>query len=315
MIECAASPPLVATLTSPPRGKCAAWNLKLLREARHAVEILQRDGVSVMIVKGLALLGQVYRIDERSIADVDLLVPRAHYRRARALLIKWGYRELPMPQRPLTARLTPARVFVSRYGVQIDLHGIPLGERQRWAIDHEGLFRRAVPLALESTRALRPAAEDLLLYVALDQAKDYYATDGRPAQDVRRLIEALPIEWEAVVDRARAWRCTVALWATLRHARLQAGARVPAAVEQQLRPVQWRRRALGKLLSLNNRTPCRLRATNRRIRQLLVGPLVSDHARRFAAAGAYFAALRAADYVVTSVLCLLKIRFLRNHGH
>jgi hypothetical protein len=64
------------------------------KEARHVSRALTDAGVRHCFFKGIVLIGRFYRIDERQLADIDLLVDVADQSRALAVLHRAGYAEL-----------------------------------------------------------------------------------------------------------------------------------------------------------------------------------------------------------------------------
>lgn len=66
----------------------------LRKEARAMSRALRDAGVAHCFFKGIALLGRFYRIDERQLADIDLLVDVGDSRDALAVLHSMGYGEL-----------------------------------------------------------------------------------------------------------------------------------------------------------------------------------------------------------------------------
>jgi hypothetical protein len=67
---------------------------RLRKEARAVSRALTGAGVHHCFFKGIALLGRFYRIDERQLADIDLIIDVADYSKAFAVLHGEGYAEL-----------------------------------------------------------------------------------------------------------------------------------------------------------------------------------------------------------------------------
>jgi hypothetical protein len=72
---------------------------RLRKEARRVSRALDEAGVRHCFFKGIALLGRFYRIDERRLADIDLLVDVADYTAAFAALHGEGYAPLSTRER------------------------------------------------------------------------------------------------------------------------------------------------------------------------------------------------------------------------
>jgi hypothetical protein len=67
---------------------------QLRKEARVLSRVLTDAGVRHCFFKGIALLGRFYQIDERQLADIDLLIDRADRIKALTALHAQGYGEL-----------------------------------------------------------------------------------------------------------------------------------------------------------------------------------------------------------------------------
>ena len=250
-------------------------NVLLREEARRAVEALDRAGVPVLVLKGCALVGDILDMDERPASDVDLLVRRRDWRALDSALKRLGAVPHAHAPRVLKQRLYHARSYVTPRGRVVDAH-VALADPWRWRVDVEGCFRRAAPFSLAGRRAYRLCAEDLLLHLAMNQAKDDYYVDRKAARDAEAVVERLAPSWEDIVSRAKSWGATVALYLTLEHARRRRNVPVPGWVMDALSPAPWRLRSLQAIVDLDRPRPYRFERHPRRLRQLLVAPLSTD---------------------------------------
>ncbi len=70
---------------------------QLRKEARDLSAALSDSGVAHFFFRGIALLGRFYRLDDRQLDDVDLMVPVEKRNTALAVLHARGYAELSQP--------------------------------------------------------------------------------------------------------------------------------------------------------------------------------------------------------------------------
>ena len=242
--------------------------------------------VETLTLKGLALSGSLYADGARPMRDVDVLVRDPT--KARAVLRELGAQPVPTGARPLAMTTRPAWGWITAEGAHIDLHqtvGAPL----RWRPDLDGLFERAVPHPVGDVVSLRPADEDLLLTLAIDAAKDEFSGKPHVFEDIRRVVERLELDWGALTERSRRWRCNVALWTALKLAEAEA----PEDVMRRIRP-RWAKRALLSRVLDGDGMPPGL------WRQLRVGSLLTDSWWRFGAASGRFVAMRGADWALSA---------------
>jgi Uncharacterised nucleotidyltransferase len=144
---------------------------------RACVELFEASGIRVMPLKGIWLQELVYGESlDRSISDVDVLVPSGQYKAARQLLVRAGWRlrsqnesesayehpELPLPL-DLHARLfTPGAFRVSEQ--HLFGRGRPDGEVfgvTVWLPDPLDVFAHLVGHALKSGNAWRGTGHEL----------------------------------------------------------------------------------------------------------------------------------------------------------
>jgi hypothetical protein len=266
-----------------------AAELLLFSEAARALKVLE-PVTPVLVIKGASLAELLWQPGERDMTDVDLLVAPNSFAGARRALSAAGWTILASRGRPLANRLHRAFTARSMRGALLDVHA-SVAQRLRWPVPVTDLLEGAVPLTLGGQPTLRPSFEDSVLIAALNEAKDEHAQHGAGIEDIARLTALDAIDWATVVRRARRWRATVALWLALERARAEFGAAVPDAVRGVLRP--RRAAALETLVDLGGRAS-RL-PQSRRLRQAVIGPLVTDSPIRFAVSALAWAAVRAVD--------------------
>jgi hypothetical protein len=277
----------------------------LLGEADRAIEALSGAGISVLVLKGAALLGSVYDLGERAMEDVDLLVSPRHAAAAERALRRAGFSRGGDPRRPLGSRHHHACAFARDPNLRIDLH-TAIAYPPRWRLTAEALFSRAVawPLATAARNSVvrRPATEDLLIHPAVHAVSSELQTDDRAILDLQQIAECLLPDWAEVVARADHVRASVALWLLLAHASHQTGRPVSEWAEARLQPSRPRRSYLGWLLwSGAGKGAPSFAHRRRRMRQVLMGPAATDDAWRFAAAAVRFGLLRAADAAIARI--------------
>lgn len=205
-----------------------AWvrNAQLFHDAGQALAALARAGIPTLLPKGAPLaLASYGRPGARPMDDVDLAVPKACASDAIRLLRADGWTS---PHTDLDARSVHAMPFRNARGHGLDLRWHILketagkaAEARFWdtarPFDFHGVATRAVapPLALIQllVHGLRARPEPPVRWVA----------------DVLTLLRRSPdLDWDALVDGARALRVTHRTRLGLAYARERFGAPVPA---------------------------------------------------------------------------------------
>jgi hypothetical protein len=214
-------------------------NALLLRQTGEIVRALRADGIEVMLLKGIHLARFVYPEPAwRSMADVDLMVPRADLRRAEAILVATGFGPAPRPDLEAFCRWSNHLAKLVKAGAPVvELHYAIERPTSPLRIDHEGLWNRSRTVEFEGSRVRVLSTEDLLLHLAVHGS--YHHRFDRSAikclVDVREVIErAGPVDWAELASRANAWGAGPFGYATLGLARTVLGANVPERVLRDL---------------------------------------------------------------------------------
>ena len=234
---------------APPREAARGWLRHRLGLAALAALLDAFDGAAIPVIplKGPHLAEALWEDPGlRPFTDLDLLVRRADVPRAVELLGTLGYRALEW-ERPLAYELAhaTAAVFVpaaadpSAFPVDLhwDLVGFPAGARPH-GLDVEEVWARAERAEAGGRPVLRLAREDLLLYLALHLAVHHPLAGAAWEPDVALLLRRHggDLDWERVVERARRWSVSGAVYLALRLVEERFSPGVPAAVFPRLRP-------------------------------------------------------------------------------
>lgn len=135
-----------------------AQNLLLERELCEIARAFAREGLPLLVLKGVPLTRRLYGgLEQRYSVDNDLLVQRADVQRAAALLAALGY--VAAPGRTLAADLASTFQHPMRRGIA---HGAVLRAELHWqafppelfAVPEHELWQHAVPFFLGGQRLL-----------------------------------------------------------------------------------------------------------------------------------------------------------------
>jgi hypothetical protein len=203
----------------------AAVASHLLRERQleQVLEALDRAGVPVVLLKGAALSLSVYPDPAlRTMGDLDLWVLRSNLDGARVALNEIGYVAHSKANRPLPLQdtyLGETQMLSDEPGMRlVELHwNVFPGEwlRHTGRIDEEPLWERRVPL--DGTTSDQLAPEDAVFHTCLHYAISHQMSGLglRPFIDLELIQKRYQINWDSVMQRARAWRVQTAMWLVL----------------------------------------------------------------------------------------------------
>ncbi len=196
-------------------------------EIQRVLSRLHEAGISVIGLKGIALLERVYTHQgQRYMYDVDLLVSERDFLKAETVIQNLGYRfhnegmgwTLPF------ARALMGQVPYHKGAMVVELHWHIVSNswfRATTAFDLDGLWARAVPAEIAGAPALRLCPEDEVLHLCYHTAVHHGLAHPHGVRDLLGVlrVERDSLDWSVLAGRAREWRVSVAVWAALKVAR------------------------------------------------------------------------------------------------
>jgi hypothetical protein len=209
--------------------------LHLVGKQLKLYRLFKDNQVRVAILKGSALAQAAYGdFSLRQAGDIDVLISRDDFHRARLLLESLGYQ--------MTPHLTAAQLsshLASNCEIQfvrddwftvVDLHWALAPKSFVFKMDTDELLSRLQPVTIAGTEIATLATEDLIVYLSMHGAKHLW----RALEWISSLAELIryaeSIAWDTVVDRAEKAHATRMLALGLRLAEGLSDVNVPAEV-------------------------------------------------------------------------------------
>ena len=206
--------------------RAMASNMLLYHGLAQALQALGERRVPVIVLKGAHLAEVVYGdIALRSMADVDVLVPRENLGRAMEALEGLGYRQYRRlalePDQVQGHHLPP---LVRQGAVGIELHWtlisslLPMARRGApCAVDLEQVWHRAADVTIAGVRTKVLSPEDLLLHLCVHLAFHHrFRTGVRTACDIAALIgHHQALDWRLARETAQHWRVSRCVYMAL----------------------------------------------------------------------------------------------------
>ncbi|MEX0685338.1 MAG: nucleotidyltransferase family protein [Balneolales bacterium] len=222
-------------------GQVARNNLRFFSELNKYLTHLEKDNISVILLKGAWLAQGIYSsIGLREMNDMDLLFRLEDLPAAWSILSNMGYR----PERPvhIDYEITKSHHLppVLKKGVAVfELHWNITGPGRYYSIPQDGLHDRADDHTIggQTIKALSP--EDQLLHLCLHTSYQHLFSFGlRPYCDIDATIThySNSLDWDQFTDRAAEYGWSKGTWLALAMARDLLGAEVPEEVLDELRP-------------------------------------------------------------------------------
>lgn len=185
-------------------------NLAMIRELVLVAELMERNGIRAMPLKGPVLAAEFYGDPtRRQFSDLDILVDRADVEQAQRLLRARGYE----PGRT-SSRAQEREIFhgdceyeldSSSLGIRIELHwdALPAHQAKSFGVGMLRERERGVQLAGREFPAY--LHEDLLLYLCVHGGEKHLWVRLRWLCDVARLLSRQPgLDWDGLLVRAAA---------------------------------------------------------------------------------------------------------------
>lgn len=258
-------------------------------------------GVRWVTFKGPMLVEHAYRGAEvRSYVDLDVLVDRRRVGEVLDALLSSGSRMRDRNWRMISADMRGEVTVIMPNGSSVDLHWHLFNEpqvRAGFSLSVDDLLDRARRLPLNGAPVPTLDPEDTLLVLCIHTT----LSGGHRLvwyKDLERVAATDDIDWDVLVDRARAWGIGLVAAVALDRAVGLLGMDVPVGVLDRLAPA-WGWRAVPRAID-------RLRPLERSFDRRMSGRMVIASTRRHAATSA-LALGRTASEVVVEVV--------RNPGH
>jgi hypothetical protein len=175
------------------------FNLRLIHDLKEILSRLNREGIRVVLLQGMALVNQIYRdgIGLRPMTDIDLWVRGPQYNRVTELLRGFGYERDQVY----------SNIF-ARGSTTFDLHSHVIWADRIRARRHlllggqDAIYQEVVTIDFEGEEALVLSPSDQVLYLSLHAFK-HNLKRLIWLVDIALLLQHLdPSGWAALIRRA-----------------------------------------------------------------------------------------------------------------
>jgi hypothetical protein len=258
------------------RAKTRLDNLLLLQRCDLALDLLLGAGIRPVALKGVDVLNRLYgSFDERSLDDVDLLVPVHQRDLALSTLERAGFIGPAEPERTHWLRSSFEMPLTSPgpVGVAFEIHW-SLGQAKRYRIDPEELIARALPFDVGGRSIQRLDEHDAVAHLLVHHVQHYFDRRLKWVLELGLRARTAGFSWPEVARRLEAWHGTAAAGLALAHVRRLFPDLLPAAAFDALPAAPWR---LAASLPLRSSHPLDFyRGTRRRAVQLAIAAVALE---------------------------------------
>ena len=213
---------------------CVATSLVREQAVASFVERCRRSGIPVAWLKGMALIQGIFRPGERSMIDVDAMVPASRWDEACRIAVEVGGQPVDFPGRPYTVAHDYVRAFTAASGITIEVHR-SVCESSLFGIDYDGpdgIFARATPGA---SGVVVLDDGDLFLTLAAHAAKHTFELPLRSFFDGLAMLQRRKLTVDHIAERAARWRMRTGFWLWMRSLHTLAPWLVEAPASEPLR--------------------------------------------------------------------------------
>lgn len=207
--------------------------LHLIGKQLRVYKLFKENNIPVALFKGPLLAQMAYgEMSLRQAGDIDLLIERQYFDRARSLLESLGYEMYPrLTAAQLASHLSnhcEIQFMRDEWFTVVDLHWDLAPRSFVFKVKAEEVMSRLQSVSLAGTMVETFSPEDLVLYQAMHGAKHLW----RRLEWISSLAESVrvTIDWDTVVERAAQARATRMLGLGLRLVEEFSDVRIPAHV-------------------------------------------------------------------------------------
>ncbi|HEX6925920.1 MAG TPA: nucleotidyltransferase family protein [Longimicrobiaceae bacterium] len=185
----------------------ASWQLRFTGELRDLLQVLSDHGIIAVPYKGPVLAKQLYgAISLRESSDLDILVRRDDFARARELLLERGFtarRPLDNRDRAFMLRNRYAESLDGPLGLTVELHWGFTNADVAFPLALDELQPRLQELDIDGFEVPAFAAEDHLLILTVHGAKHLWCRLEWVCGVAELARTFSPVQWQVVAQRAR----------------------------------------------------------------------------------------------------------------
>ncbi len=212
--------------------------------------LLKENGVRVAIFKGALLSEMAYgELSLRQAGDIDVLIPREQFQRARQLLESLGYQMTPsLTEAQLASHLaTHCEIQFMRddWFTVVDLHWALAPKNFVFKLETADVLARLQRVAFAGTEIETLATEDLILYQSMHGAKHLWRRLEWISSLAELIRSAESIDWDLVLERSAKAHATRMLALGLRLSEVS----VPAPVLDAIDPEDLMKRMAEQILT------------------------------------------------------------------
>jgi len=262
------------------RSKVRYDTMLLFGRAEQALDLLAGAGVTPVALKGLDFLHRIYpEPDLRATDDVDLLIRRDDLAPSLEVLRGAGW-QLPSEAKTTHYVRSSHHLPLRSPGpihVEFELHW-NLAQSERYAIDADALFERAMPLEVAGRQLLRLDDNDVVAHLLIHHFSHYFDRRLKWLVDLQGIDRLRPIDWETVAARVDEWGGSAASGLSLAHLHKLSPDLIPRRALEALPVAAWRR-ALVRPLRSNHPLELFRGTRNRKVQLYLAAVMLDDPAR------------------------------------
>lgn len=199
-----------------------AKNIHIYQELLRVVELLQQEGIPVILLKGIHLAECIYgHLGLRPMSDIDLLIPPDYIHQAIESMFRNGFKPFHAKDRPYFVKAETghfqipankkhfADIHHPERRIKVDLHASIVRENDPFDIDLSGLWQRSIRCNIQGREFRVLAPEDLVLHLCIHGSCVHLFRFGLlPFCDIAQVITRYrdSMNWQELADRAVLWR-------------------------------------------------------------------------------------------------------------
>lgn len=233
------------------RQKCRMDNVLLLASLERVLDILARERIEPVALKGVDFLHRFYgSFDERTLDDIDLLVPPGRAADAIRALETAGWTAPRGEERTHWLRSSFEMPLSSPdpVPVALEIHW-GLAQDVRYRVEIDPVLDRAVPCEIAGRRVRRLDDADAAAHLLVHHVQHYFDRRLKWGLDLARIAASPGFRWEDVEARVSEWGARGAAGLSLRHLRKILPGRFPPELLRRFPAGAWRLAATAPLRS------------------------------------------------------------------
>lgn len=198
-------------------------NQLILNATRDLIILLEKENITVILLKGVPLLENVYKNSgARFLGDSDILIDPKYIKKVTNIMLNNGWNYLYQSDfsinrhtDPLSNKIIKEITFINDKNVEIDVHWslfvFLFKENREHPMSYDEIYKHSLDFELKGVKYKMPCMEDMIIHIIAHGAEEINYRTLRWVLDIIIIIRNNSIDWEFLIERTKKFEVEIEL--------------------------------------------------------------------------------------------------------